>query len=343
MISSLLALQSDFSLRSLNTLGINARAQGYIRVEDVAALQATLRDPALNVLPRLVLGGGSNIVLTKDFPGLVLHMCMQGRAVVAKDASATYVRAAAGENWHDFVQWSLTQGLPGLENLSLIPGTVGAAPIQNIGAYGVEVGELLHSVEIFDCAQGRVRELDQLTCAFAYRDSIFKHELAGRAIVLAATFRLPHAWRPRLDYHELRQELEGQGLIQPTAQQVSQVVIHIRQRKLPDPAVLGNTGSFFKNPLVSAAQRTQLLTEHPQLVSHAQPDGRYKLAAGWMIDQCGWKGKSVGAAGVYEKQALVLVNRGQASGQDIVHLAELIQHDVEARFKVRLEPEPLFV
>lgn len=343
MTASPLNLQSNACLRTLNTLGVQASAQAYLRIEDLATLQAVQRDPVLSALPRLVLGGGSNIVLTQDFPGLVLHMCMRGKEVLSRDADASYVRAAAGENWHDFVQWSLEQGLPGLENLSLIPGTVGAAPIQNIGAYGVEVGELLHSVEILDLEDGQVRELDQVECAFAYRDSIFKHDLAGRAVVLAVTFRLPHAWQPRLGYQELYKELQHQGLEQPSPQQISQAVIRVRQRKLPDPAVLGNAGSFFKNPLVSAAQRNQLLEAHPQLLSHDQPDGRYKLAAGWLIDQCGWKGKDAGAAGVYEKQALVLVNRGTASGQDIVHLATLIQRDVAARFGVQLEPEPLFI
>ncbi|AMO96622.1 UDP-N-acetylenolpyruvoylglucosamine reductase [Collimonas fungivorans] len=346
MTISQLPFQFDFSLRRHNTFGIDASAHAYLPVTSLATLQALRADADashLSRLPRLVLGGGSNLVLTQDFPGLVLHMCNRGREIVGEDDDAIYVRAAAGENWHELVLWTLKQGLAGLENLSLIPGSVGAAPIQNIGAYGIELQERFHGLTAIDMDSGEILSLDRNACAFAYRDSIFKHSLRDRAVVLDVTFALPKRWQPDLRYADVAQELDARKLAQPSARDISDAVIAIRTRKLPDPAVIGNAGSFFKNPIVTAAQRAALLAQHPQLVSYQQADGGFKLAAGWLIDQCGWKGKSLGAAGVYEKQALVLVNRGGASGQDVVHLAQAVQADVMARFGVGLEPEPIFV
>jgi UDP-N-acetylmuramate dehydrogenase len=335
--------QRDFSLRHLNTFGIAAQAQAYLPVNDADSLLAVRHDRQLSRLPRLVLGGGSNLLLTQDFPGLVLHLCNRGRQILTQDDAYTYVKAAAGENWHDFVQWTLSQGLGGLENLALIPGSVGAAPIQNIGAYGIEIKDRLHSLTAFDFVEGKTVELDNAACHFGYRDSIFKHELRDRMVVLDVTFALPRPWRANMHYADVMQELSQRGIAAPSAREIADAVIAIRTRKLPDPAQIGNAGSFFKNPVVPAAQRDALLAQYPQLVSYVQPDGSYKLAAGWMIDQCGWKGKSLGPAGVYEKQALVLVNHGAASGADIVVLAQAIQHDVQARFGVLLEPEPVFV
>lgn len=338
-----LPLRYDHPLRSFNTFGIAANAQAYLRMDSVDMLREIRRQPALAVLPRLILGGGSNIVLSQDFAGLVLHMATAGIQIVGRDDDATYVRAAAGENWHRFVQWTLAQGLGGLENLSLIPGSVGAAPIQNIGAYGVELKDRFHMLSAFDFDSGQMLRLDRDACAFGYRDSVFKHGLRERAVILDVTFALPRRWQPSLHYADLAQELAGRGIDAPTAQQVSEAVIAIRARKLPDPAIVGNAGSFFKNPVVPAAQREALLAQHPQLVSYAQPDGSFKLAAGWLIDQCGWKGRTMGQAGVYEKQALVLVNRGGAAGADILRLAQAIRADVQARFGVSLEPEPVVV
>jgi UDP-N-acetylmuramate dehydrogenase len=238
------------------------------------------------------------------------------------------------------VQWTLAQGWGGLENLSLIPGTAGAAPIQNIGAYGVETKDLFHSLTVFDPASGGTRVMNRAECRFAYRDSVFKHE--GRElIILDVTFALPKAWRANTVYGELAQELHG--IEAPAPQQVADAVIAIRRRKLPDPAVIGNAGSFFKNPVVPAEQCAELLARFPTLVHHKQADGSEKLAAGWLIDQCGWKGRSLGAAGVYAKQALVLVNHGGATGAEVVQLAQAIQDDVAARYGVRLEPEPVFI
>jgi UDP-N-acetylmuramate dehydrogenase len=331
----------DFNLASLNTFGIAARARAYLRVTAASELAAALADPALRALPRLVLGGGSNLLFTRDFDGLVLHMALAGREVLGQQGDAVLVRAAAGENWHEFVQYTLEQGLGGLENLSLIPGTVGAAPIQNIGAYGAEIKDVFHSLTVFDTATGEQRVLSGADCRFGYRDSIFKHAEGAGLIVLDVTFALPAAWQPNLRYAELANELAG--VEAPTARQVSDAVIAIRRRKLPDPAVIGNAGSFFKNPVVTGAQCEQLLQAYPNLVHHRQPDGSEKLAAGWLIDQCGWKGRTMGAAGVYPKQALVLVNNGGATGAEVVALARAIQRDVLERYGVELEPEPVFI
>lgn len=338
-----LSLQHDISLRPFNTFGIEARASHYLRVSAAEQLAQALRDPVLAAMPRLVLGGGSNLLLTGDFDGLVLHIASTGKEVLAGDAEHVHVRAAAGENWHEFVQWTLAQGLGGLENLALIPGTVGAAPIQNIGAYGLETKDVFHSLTAFDPVAGEEVTLDRAACRFGYRDSVFKHDDGRLLIVTSVTFALPRAWQPNLRYAELAAAVAEQGIAQPTARQVADTVIAVRQRKLPDPRTIGNAGSFFKNPVVSAAQCAQLLERYPALVHHRQADGSEKLAAGWLIDQCGWKGKSLGAAGVYPKQALVLVNNGGATGDEVRRLARAIQDDVEARYGVRLEPEPVFV
>jgi UDP-N-acetylmuramate dehydrogenase len=336
-----LAIASDVSLRSFNTFGVEVRAHAYLRITDVAQLQAVHADAALLAMPRLVLGGGSNLLFTRSPEALVLHMANLGMVITGEDASFVYVCAQAGESWHGFVQWTLTQGLGGLENLSLIPGSVGAAPIQNIGAYGSEMADCFHSLRAYDFSTGEVLTLTREACAFGYRDSIFKHALRDRAVILDVRFALPKNWQPNLRYAELAQELAAVSA--PTAATISAAVIAIRTRKLPDPKVTGNAGSFFKNPVVTASTREALLLQHPQLVSYVQADGTYKLAAGWLIDQCGWKGRSLGAAGVHDKQALVLVNRGGASGEEILQLAERIRDDVALRFGVGLEIEPVVV
>ncbi len=338
-----LPVQYDFSLQRHNTFRIDCIAHAYLPVTSTAILSALESDVQLGRLPRLILGGGSNVLLTADYPGIVLHMCSQGIDIVGDDDNAIHVRAAAGENWHRFVQWTLAQGLGGLENLSLIPGSVGAAPIQNIGAYGVEVKDRIHSLRFFDFDSGDLVTLMNAECEFAYRDSVFKHRLRDRGVIVDVTFAIPKIWHANITYADVTQELAAKAIEAPTAQDVSAAVIEVRTRKLPDPAVIGNAGSFFKNPLVSAAQRDALLSQFPQLVSYAQEDGRFKLAAGWLIDQCGWKGKNLGAAGVYKNQALVLVNLGGARGSDIVALAAAIQNDVQQRFGVTLESEPVFV
>ena len=338
-----LPIQHDVPLQSFNTFGLPARARHYLRVSDPAQLDRLREYAPLAGVPRFVLGGGSNVLLAHDVEALVLHMAIPGRAIVGETGDAVLVRAGAGENWHAFVEYTLAQGLGGLENLSLIPGTVGAAPIQNIGAYGLEIKDVFHSLTVLDLAGGERRTLSGPECRFGYRDSIFKHPEGASLVVLDVTFALPRAWRPNLRYAELANAVRDAGLEAPTPRQVSDTVIAIRRRKLPDPAEIGNAGSFFKNPVVTRAHCEALLARFPQLVHHAQADGSEKLAAGWLIDQCGWKGRSMGAAGVYPKQALVLVNNGGATGAEVMALAQAIRQDVFERFGVRLEPEPVFV
>lgn len=342
-MTNLSTLQTDYPLQNLNTFGIAARARQFLQVESPAQLRAVLDDPMLSVMPRLILGGGSNLVLSDQVDALVLQMCLKGRRIVDDNDQRVLVEAAAGENWHEFVLWTLQQGLAGLENLSLIPGTVGAAPIQNIGAYGLEMQDVFDSLTAFDFVTGETVQLDKAACRFAYRDSIFKHEYQNRMVILAVRFALPKPWQPRLAYADVEQYLSQRGTTDPSPTDVSNAIIAIRQAKLPDPAQIGNAGSFFKNPVVSGAKRDSLLEVFPKLVSHLQSTGDYKLAAGWLIDQCGWKGKQLGRAGVYEKQALVLVNRGGATGADVRALASAVQADVLAKFGVVLEVEPVFV
>jgi len=376
-------------LTPFNTLGLRSQAAHYVRIDDPAQLPA-LSDLAARHGRLLVLGGGSNMVLPAQVDGLVAHMGLRGVRLVEQRADAWIVEAAGGEVWHDFVQYCLAQGWDGLENLSLIPGTVGAAPVQNIGAYGVEMDSRFDSLTAWDVTRRELVHMDRADCRFAYRDSRFKHEPAGRWLIVAVRFALPRPWRPVLDYPDLQRHpglagieagnsesgtgagtatgsntgvgaatttgsntgvgaatATGSGTrVGPatvTARAIADAVCDIRRAKLPDPARIGNAGSFFKNPIVDAAQRDALAARCPGLVSYPQADGRYKLAAGWLIDQCGWKGKSLGPAGVHERQALVLVNRGGAQAADILALARAIQADVQSRFGVSLEAEPVVV
>ncbi|MFC4278375.1 UDP-N-acetylmuramate dehydrogenase [Achromobacter aloeverae] len=355
-------------LTPFNTFGLRSRAENYVRIDDLAQLPA-LSDLAGRHGRLLVLGGGSNMVLPAEVDGLVAHMALRGVRLVEQRADAWIVEAAGGEVWHDFVQYCLAQGWDGLENLSLIPGTVGAAPVQNIGAYGVELDSRFEGLTAWDMATREWVRMDKADCRFAYRDSRFKHEAAGRWVIVAVRFALPRPWRPVLDYPDLQRHAGLAAAIAAdaaaaagasasadtpsgvpttaqagvTASAIAAAVCDIRRAKLPDPARIGNAGSFFKNPIVDAAQRDALAARHSGLVSYPQPDGRYKLAAGWLIDQCGWKGKSLGPAGVHERQALVLVNRGGAQAADILALAGAIQADVQARFGVALEAEPVVV
>ncbi|MET3230097.1 UNVERIFIED_ORG: UDP-N-acetylmuramate dehydrogenase [Burkholderia sp. 1263] len=339
------AFIAGYPLKAHNTFGFDVRAQLACRIEREEQLMAAVRDPRAAGLPRLVLGGGSNVVLTGDFAGLVLLVALRGRRIVREDDDAWYVEAAAGEPWHEFVAWTLAQGLPGLENLALIPGTVGAAPIQNIGAYGLEMCERFASLRAVELATGAVVELDAKACRFGYRDSFFKREGRDRFVITSVTFRLPKVWQPRAGYADLARELAASGngddAASPSAQAIFNEVVAVRRAKLPDPHELGNAGSFFKNPVVEAAQFEALKLREPGLVSYVQPDGRVKLAAGWLIDRCGWKGRAMGAAAVHERQALVLVNRGGASGAEVLALAKAIQQDVLTRFGVELEAEPV--
>ena len=338
-----LSIEQGVSLKTFNTFGVEARAAVFARVGSLAALREVLADPRFAELPRLVLGGGSNLLLSRDVDGLVIKIEIPGLERVGETEDSHLVRVGAGENWHATVERLLALGLPGLENLALIPGSVGAAPIQNIGAYGLEVAERIHTVETLDLESGEVVVMDAADCDFAYRDSVFKHALAGRRIVLAVTFACPKRWQAVTAYSELANELAARGFDQPQPREVFDAVVAIRRRKLPDPAVVGNAGSFFKNPIVSREQRHNLVLHHPSLVSYPLAGGRYKLAAGWLIEAAGLKGATRGAAGVYERQALVLGNRGGATGEQILQLAREVQDTVKARFGVMLEAEPVIV
>ncbi len=339
-------IQSHVDLTLRNTLALPARAEFLATITMPEQLQEVARHPDLVGRRRFVLGGGSNLVLTGDFPGLMLAMAIPGRELAGEDAQAWYVRAGAGENWHEFVQWTLTQGWPGLENLSLIPGSVGAAPIQNIGAYGLEAGELIDHLEAVDLHTGKTTRFSAADCAFGYRDSLFKREgwhLSGRHAITRVTFRLPKAWRPRTGYGEVAAELARHGITTPTPRQLAAAIVAIRRRKLPDPAVLPNSGSFFQNPVVSAELAAALASAHPSLPRYPQADGSVKLAAGWLIEQAGWKGRNLGPVGMYEQQALVLVNRGGAKSRDVQALSRAVREAVLARFGVNLVPEPVFL
>jgi UDP-N-acetylmuramate dehydrogenase len=336
-------IESGVSLKPYNSFGLPAVAGTLVRVAGDADVRRVVDHPALGHAPKFVLGGGSNIILTRDMPQVVLKVEVRGMRLVQERADAWIVEAGAGENWHEFVSFTLANGWPGLENLALIPGTVGAAPVQNIGAYGVELKDRFDSLDAVDLVTGRTVTLRADICAFGYRDSVFKRSLAGRTVITRVRFRLPNPWQPVLGYLDIERRMLDTGIRTPDAQQVFDWVCAIRRAKLPDPRVIGNAGSFFKNPVVSPEQCRDIIGRDPAIVHYPMPDGSIKLAAGWMIDACGWKGKSVGQAGVYEKQALVLVNRGGAIGSEVMLLARAIQESVYGRFGIRLEPEPVVV
>ncbi|WP_018152932.1 UDP-N-acetylmuramate dehydrogenase [Leeia oryzae] len=338
-----LTLQEYCSLARYHTFGIPAKARWLATIEAATQLDELKAHPVLSTQPWLVIGGGSNLLPTQDYPGVVVRMVMEGKTLVRENDDHVWIEAAAGENWHAFVQWTLANGWYGLENLSLIPGTVGAAPIQNIGAYGVELKDCFESLTAWSKDDGHLFTLDREACAFGYRDSVFKHALKDNAVIVSVCFRLSKTPDVKTGYGEIERELANTGIRQPTPAQVAQAVIHIRQRKLPDPAVIGNAGSFFKNPVVAQAQADLLSEQFPALVRYPAGEGRVKLAAGWLIDQCGWKGKNMGNAGVYDKQALVLVNRGGATGAEVKALAEAIMASVRQKFGVQLEPEPIIL
>ncbi|MDR2188701.1 MAG: UDP-N-acetylmuramate dehydrogenase [Azonexus sp.] len=329
-------------LTPFNTLALPGKAARYRRLTEAGQLA----DPALAEDKRFILGGGSNLVLNGDIDRLVLHMAIPGKRLAGEDDDAWYIEAGAGENWHDFVQWTLAQGWPGLENLSLIPGTVGAAPIQNIGAYGLEVSDRFHTLSAWDFNRRAEVTLDRAACRFGYRDSLFKQQgwhLDGQMAITAVTFRLPKRWQPNLDYADLRDQLAAADIAAPSPSQIAAAVMAVRRRKLPDPAVIPNVGSFFHNPLVSAAAAAALRASHPALPCYPQPDGRIKLAAGWLIEQAGWKGRRLGPVGMYEKQALILVNHGGATGADVRRTMTAVQAAVREKFGVELQAEPVFI
>jgi UDP-N-acetylmuramate dehydrogenase len=338
-------MQTEFnvSLKPYNSFGLPAVAQTLVRVRSEADVRRVIDHPELGLAPKFILGGGSNIVLTRDMPQLVIKVEVPGIKLLDDRSDAWIVEAGAGASWHALVIWTLAQGYPGLENLALIPGSVGAAPVQNIGAYGLELKDRFESLDVVDLRTGLTHTLGADVCAFGYRHSVFKDSLAGCAVITRVRFRLPKPWQPVLGYLDLMRKMLETGITQPTAVQIADWVCAIRRDKLPDPAVVGNAGSFFKNPLVSPEQCRDIIGRDPEIVHYPMLDGSIKLAAGWMIDACGWKGKTLGHAAVYEKQALVLVNRGAATGSEVMTLARAIQESVYGRFGIRLETEPVVV
>lgn len=334
-----LQIQAQVSLKAFNTFGVDVRAQLFAEAHSDADVREALAYAVSHDVPLLVIGGGSNLLLTADVQALVLRMATRGIRLLSDDGSRVVIEAEAGEPWHPFVQHTLAQGLAGLENLSLIPGTVGAAPMQNIGAYGVEIKDVFAGLTALDRESGELRDFSLEDCNFGYRDSLFKQQ-PGRWLILRVRFRLDRAAHLHLEYGPVRQRLSEQGIEQPTPTDVSRAICSIRSEKLPDPAVLGNAGSFFKNPLVPVAVVTQIKAQHPDLVAYPQADGQMKLAAGWLIERAGWKGFRDGDAGVHKLQALVLVNYGTATGLQLLDLAQRIQKDIAERFHVELEMEP---
>lgn len=340
-------------LTAYNTMGFSVRAHDYVGISDWAAFLEWWHAPAqasLHARPRFILGGGSNLVLTQDIAALVVHLQTKGVHEVRRDATHVWCEVAAGESWHDWVMYTVAQGWAGIENLALIPGTVGACPVQNIGAYGMEAGQAIEYVTVLDFADGQMRRLSAQECVFAYRDSIFKHaQHAGQARYLIASvcFKLQHDlsdWRATLGYGDVAQRVAERASgreIMPA--DVAQAVIAIRQSKLPDPKVLGNAGSFFKNPVVFESLAKTLKEQHASLPCYPMSNGMVKLAAGWLIEQAGWKGfrSPDGHVGVYDKQALVLVHHGGGSGAQLMQLARQIAADVQQKFGVLIEPEPI--
>lgn len=332
---------ADHDLTAHNTLRLPARAQWWAQPASVAALQALVQDPAWQGLPRTVIGGGSNLVLEGTLPGLVIQPQLRGIRVEQDDGDGLHVTVGAGEDWDHLVAYTVAQGWSGLENLSLIPGTVGAAPVQNIGAYGVELCERLVSLEAVDLRTGALLSFDNAACRFGYRDSYFKREAPGRFAIVSVRLALWRKAEPVLHYADLAARFAALPSAQQNAAGVRELVCALRRSKLPDPAQLPNAGSFFKNPLVSAARFDALQAEYPGVPGHRQADGSVKLAAGWLIEQAGWKGRTLGVVGMHDRQALVLVNHGGADGAAVRRLAAQVAADVMARFGVALEQEPI--
>ena len=333
----------NYSLKEHNTFGIDAKCRRFIEFEDDdEAVEVTkiLRESAT---PYIIIGGGSNLLLTKDFDGIVVRSGIKGHYFEESGdgSQETVVRmtCGSGEVWDDMVATSIKAGYYGMENLSLIPGDVGASAVQNIGAYGVEAKDLIVSVEAVEIATGQVVTISGKDCGYGYRQSKFKQEWKNRYLITHVTYQLSTSFQPHLDYGNIRQELEKKGITEPTAQQVRDIIIDIRNAKLPDPKVMGNAGSFFMNPIVTKDKYETLAAQYPTM-PHYEVDGSHeKIPAGWMIEQCGWKGKSLGRAGVHDKQALVLVNRGGATGAEIVALCDAIRKDVKNKFGIDIHPE----
>lgn len=331
-----------YSLLHHNTFGIDAKCREFIEYNSVDELIAIL--PHVRGDRWLQIGGGSNLLFVNDFDGIVLHSCIRSCEEVKRTENEVWLRIGAGVVWDDFVAYCVAHGYYGLENLSLIPGEVGASAVQNIGAYGVEAGQRISSVETIEVATGRKRIFCYYECEYAYRSSVFKHALRGQYIVTHVVYRLSLNFNPDLDYGAIRRELDVRGIAveKVTAENLRQLIVDVRRAKLPDPEEIGSAGSFFMNPVVGQEKFESLLKKYPKMPHYPMADG-VKIPAGWMIEQCGWKGKSLGRAGVYSKQALVLVNLGGATGQDIVRLSDAVRQSVKEKFGIDIHPEANFI
>ncbi len=331
--------QKDFSLKAFNTFGLDVKANQYAPFSSVSELIQLLQNPEITTENILVLGGGSNILFTRDFDGTVLHNQIKGIEIIAETDEYALLKAGGGEVWHDLVLYTIAQNLGGMENLSLIPGTVGAAPLQNIGAYGVELKDVFQSLEAVHIKTGAVKIFKSEDCGFGYRESVFKKELKGQYIVTHVTFQLAKKPVFNTSYGAIQSTLEAMGVTEITLQGLSDAVCHIRRSKLPNPAEIGNAGSFFKNPEINPTEFNRLKTAHPDIPSYPAPHGNIKIPAGWLIEQAGWKGKKFENYGVHKDQALVLVNYGGAQGNQIKNLAYEIISSVEEKFGIKLHPE----
>lgn len=328
----------NFSLRDYNSFGIDVKADTFISIENTEDLKKILRKNYASEI--FILGGGSNMLLTGDVHQTVLHIALKGKRIVSETDEEVIIEAQAGENWHEFVLWTLEQNFGGLENLSLIPGNVGTAPIQNIGAYGVELKDTFHSCKAVNVQTLEEREFNLEECEFEYRNSVFKHKLKGQYIIIAVRFRLTKKRHElRTGYGAITSELEAKGILSPSIQDISNAVITIRNSKLPDPKKIGNSGSFFKNPVISRDQYKNLVAEYPDLPCYTISEELVKVPAGWLIDKAGLKGYREGDAGVHRNQALVLVNYGAATGEEILNLSRMVQRTIKNKFKIDLEAE----
>lgn len=331
-------IHSNYSLRTLNTFGVEAIAARFTEIYSEADLSALFAESEWKDLPRLILGGGSNMLFTNDYPGMVIHMKIPGIRF-EQSGDDIYVTAGAGVVWNDLVNYCVDHEFAGIENLSLIPGSVGASPVQNIGAYGVELQDVFHSCRAFEIATGNIRVFGKDDCRFSYRDSVFKSELKGQYIITEVSFKLSVNFNPKLSYGAITEELQKRGITEPSIREVSSVVSHIRVSKLPDPSTIGNAGSFFKNPIIPLSQFEKLKDQFPDMVNFPAGQGFVKIAAGWLIESCGWKGKVVGNTGTWKNQALVLVNHGGSTGSEIYEFSEQVIESVNLKFGITLERE----
>ncbi len=325
---------SNYSLKRHNTFGIEAKCHRFLEYETIAEAQAVAQILRESSIPYIIIGGGSNLLLTQDFEGVIVRSDVLGIQI-----DGDRMTCGSGEVFDEMVEASLMAGLYGMENLSLIPGDVGASAVQNIGAYGVEAKDFIETIEAVEIKTGQIVTIKALDCGYGYRQSKFKQEWKNKYLITHVTYRLSSTFTPHLDYGNIRAELERKGIEEPTAKQLRETIIEIRQAKLPDPKVMGNAGSFFMNPIVTRTKYETLVAENPTMPHYEVDEEHVKIPAGWMIDQCGWKGKSLGCAGVHDKQALVLVNRGGATGQEIVKLCEAIRQDVKEKFGIIIHPE----